>query len=457
MKKNTQSSTNGSDSKSKSELDKVTPEDLKTLPPVPKEEEAKSSTAEPSTAELYKMLDEPLPMNHEMEILAKLPIFKGLENVIIDTTHICAVDGWTGELYFRGYSIYDLVEKSTFEEVTFLLIFGRLPSLYELEMFREQLIKERDIPDRIVMILQSFPRETTRIELLRTAISALSLYDPDDYTYNEQANIRKGIRIIAKIPTILAFSHRIKGNMPLIPPSKTLSHAGNFYYMMTGQEPTPQIESAFDKLLICQAEHDVNASTLAARVTVSTLSDIYSAVVSAIGALRGPLHGGANERVINYLLYEIKKVENTLPWLEEKMAKKEKIMGFGHRVYKTWDPRTKVLKQYCEKYFAHWAEEHPDHSHENLLEMQKIIEEYMITKKKLYPNVDFYSASLLHALGVPTQLYTPLFAASRSAGWVAHCLEQLRNNKLMRPRMRYLGEINTKYVPIEERNFELKQ
>jgi citrate synthase len=300
------------------------------------------------------------------------------------------------------------------------------------------------------MILQSFPRETTRIELLRTAISALSLYDEDDYNYTESANIRKGIRIISKIPTILAYSHRIKANQPIIEPSKTLSHAGNFYYMMTGVMPTPEITDAFDKLLICQAEHDLNASTFSAIVTASTLSDIYSSVVSAIGTLRGPLHGGANERVINFLIYEVKTKANAIPWVEDKVKiKHEKIMGFGHRVYKTYDPRAIILKKICKSFWEREAKNHPDH--DNLFEIEEIIEEYMITNKKIYPNVDYYSAGLLHALNVPPPLYTPLFAASRSVGWIAHCLEQLKDNKLLRPRLRYIGELNKKYTDIAQR------
>lgn len=414
-----------------------------TLPPEPKEEDI--------TSELNRLeeSDKPIPLQREMELIAKLPIHKGLVNVVVDTTTICAMDGFTGELYYRGYSIFDLVEKSTFEEVAFLLIFGKLPSAFELESFKQRLVSERDIPDRILMILQSFPRETTRIELLRTAISALSLYDEDDYNYSEMANIRKGIRIISKIPTILAYSHRIKGNMAIVEPRSDLSHAANFYYMMTGVLPTPEITDAFDRLLICQAEHDFNASTFTARVTISTLSDIYSAIVSAIGALRGPLHGGANERVINYLRHEIKRKENVIPWLEQKFLKKEKIMGFGHRVYKTNDPRALILKKISKDFWDKESEKHIEH--DNLYEIGEMIVDYMIKNKKIYPNVDYYSASLLHALGVPSALYTPLFAASRSAGWIAHCLEQLKDNKLFRPRSKYIGDIGKKYTDISQR------
>ncbi len=430
-------------------LDHNDAEELKTLPPI-----LPSSTIEKPEdpyEELNKLEESTTPVTfaREMELIKKLPVHKGLVNVVVDYTTICAMDGFTGELFYRGYSIAELVAKSSFEEVAFLLLFGHLPTTYELESFKEQLVKERDIPDRILMILQSYPRQTTRIELLRTAISALSLYDEDDYNYTELANIRKGIRIIAKIPTILAYSHRIKANLPLVEPSKDLSHAGNFYYMMTGVKPAPEITDAFDKILICQAEHDLNASTFAARVTVSTLSDIYSAVVSAIGALRGPLHGGANERVINYLMYEIKWKKNVIPWIEEKLAKKEKIMGFGHRVYKREDPRAVILRKLSKEF---WEKEEGKHvEHDNIYEMGEILANYMIEKKKIYPNVDFYSASLLHALKVPHPLYTPLFAASRAAGWVAHCIEQLKDNKLIRPRLRYTGEIGKQYVSINQR------
>ncbi len=343
-----------------------------------------------------------------------------------------------------------LCEKSNFEEVAFLILFGRLPTVLELKSFRERLVRERDIPDRILMILKSFPRNTTRIELLRTAISALSLYDEEDYDYSEIANLNKGIRIIAKIPTILAYSHRIKGNVPLIEPLKDtkVSHAANFYYMMTGEIPDVDVERAFDLSLIVQAEHDLNASTFAARLTVSTLSDIYSAVVSAIGALRGPLHGGANERVIE-MLKDIATKERIVPYIEDRLARKEKIFGFGHRVYKTYDPRALILKERSKQFWDKVAGKHT--VHDNLHEMALIIEDYMLKRKRLYPNVDFYSGPLLHALNVPSPLFTPLFAASRAVGWIAHAIEQLRDNKLIRPRLYYVGEIEKEYIDITNR------
>jgi citrate synthase len=386
--------------------------------------------------------------------------YKGLVGIYVDDSLITFIDGNQGKLYYRGYSLEDLVENSIFEEVAYLLIYGKLPSKSQIESFKDELIKERNIPDNILTILKSYPRNTTRIELLRTSISALSLYDPDDYDFSEEANIRKGVRIIAKIPTVLAFSHRIQTNLPLVEPSEDLSHACNYYYMMTGKVPSDDFKNAFDKILICHMDHSINSSTFSCRVTVSTLSDLYSGITSAIGTLRGPLHGGANERVIRLMLEEIKKKENVIPWAKEKLANKEKIMGFGHRVYKTWDPRAKILREISKKLWSEPGiiEKIPDMEHEkyhgkidNIFEMTEMLTDFMIKTKNIYPNVDLYSAGALHALGIPTQLFTPLFAASRSAGWVAHAIEQLSDNKLIRPRLRYIGELDKKYVQIDER------
>lgn len=390
----------------------------------------------------------------------KSKTYKGLIGIYVDDSLITHIDGKRGKLFYRGYSLEDLVEKSSFEEVAYLLIYGKLPTKSQFQSFKDQLIKERNIPDNILAILKMYPRNTTRIELLRTSISALSLYDPDDYDFSEEANIRKGLRIIAKIPTVLAFSHRIQTNLPLIEPSDELSHACNYYYMMTGKIPSDEFKDAFDKILICHMDHSINSSTFSLRVTVSTLSDIYSGVTSAIGTLRGPLHGGANERVINAMLNEIKKKENVIPWVESKLTNKEKIMGFGHRVYKNWDPRALILRDISRKLWKESIEieKIPNYEHDkfhdqidNIFEMTEILTDYMIKKKGIYPNVDLYSAGALHALGIPTPIFTPLFAASRSAGWIAHALEQLSDNRLIRPRLRYVGELDKKYQKIEER------
>ena len=389
-------------------------------------------------------------------------IHKGLVGLYVDESLITYIDGINGELYYRGYPIRELCENSTFEEVAYLLIYGKLPSNSEFNELKDLLIKERNIPDNIISILKSFPRNTTRIELLRTAISALSLYDPDDYDYTEPANIRKGLRIIAKMPTLLAFAHRIQTNLPLVEPSEDLSHSANYYYMMTGNKPNKDFEEAFDKILICHADHSINSSTFSCRVTVSTLSDIYSGITSAIGTLRGPLHGGANEAVMKYMVNEIKRKEFVIPWVENKLERKEKIMGFGHRVYKTWDPRAIILRDITLDFFnkaqnGELIDKIPHNGHDihdevdYIIEMTEILNDYMIKTKKIYPNVDLYSAGLLHTLGIPTASFTPLFAASRSAGWVAHALEQLKDNKLIRPRLRYIGKLDKNYVKIEER------
>ncbi|MFO8017275.1 MAG: citrate/2-methylcitrate synthase [Promethearchaeia archaeon] len=409
------------------------------------------------------------PIKGELKEYHKdVEVHKGLVGVYVDESNISYIDGMKGELYYRGYPIEDLVENSSFEEVSYLLIYGKLPTKNQLQNHKDLLIKERDIPDNVLRILKSFPRNTTRIELLRTAISALSLYDPEDYIYTKEANIRKGLRIMAKIPTIIAFSHHIQQNQPLVEPANVLSHAGNYYYMMTGQEPTKEFEETFDKILMCHADHSINASTFACRVTVSTLSDLYSGITSAIGTLRGPLHGGANEKVGKYMFTEVKKKENVIPWAKKKLANGEKIMGFGHRVYKTWDPRAIILRKFSKNLIEEYlnngqidridtsttnSELAHDHSEvDYIFEMTEILKDWMIENKHIYPNVDLYSAGLLHTLGIPIEAFTPLFAASRSAGWIAHAVEQLEDNKLIRPRLKYVGKLDKQYRDISERS-----
>jgi len=404
--------------------------------------------------------DYKIEQKHESSEIDKSKIYKGLVGIYADESKITCIDGENGKLYYRGYPLEDLVYNSSFEEVAYLLIYGYLPSKAQISTFKDELIKERNIPDNILTILKSYPRNTTRIELLRTSISALSLYDPDDYIFTEEANIRKGIRIIAKIPTVLAFSHRIQTNLPLIEPSQELSHASNYYYMMTGEIPCDAFENAFDKILICHADHSNNSSTFSCRVTISTLSDIYSGITSAIGTLRGPLHGGANERVMKAMQNEIKKKENVIPWVQKKLANKEKVMGFGHRVYKSWDPRAKILRDISQKLWSDienidkisdFVNGRKQENIDNVFEMTELLADYVIKTKNIYPNVDLYSAGALNALGIPTPLFTPLFAASRCAGWVAHAIEQLSNNKLIRPRLRYVGELNKNYTNMEFR------
>lgn len=413
--------------------------------------------------ELVKMKGDTRQISEDYQVDDDIIVHKGLVGVYVDESFISFIDGNAGKLYYRGYPLETLVNESSFEEVSYLLIYGQLPTKSQLEEHKDLLIKERNIPDNILRILKSFPRNTTRIELLRTAISALSLYDPDDYIYTEEANIRKGLRIMAKIPTIIAFSHRIQQNQPLVEPSEdgSLSHAGNYYYMMTGEKPSKEFETTFDKILICHADHSINSSTFSCRVTVSTLSDLYSGITSAIGTLRGPLHGGANEAVINYIFNEIKTKDNVIPWVERKLANKEKVMGFGHRVYRTWDPRAIIMRDLSKRLFEKYINGHSidrinviEHDHDNvdyIFEMTEILKDYMIEHKNIYPNVDLYSAGTLHTLGIPSAAFTPLFAASRSAGWIAHAIEQLKENKLIRPRLKYIGQLNKDYIDLAKR------
>ena len=398
--------------------------------------------------------------NGELCDLDRSKVYKGLVGIKVDTSRISYIDGEQGMLFYRGYPVKELCDQSTFEEVAYLLIYGDLPTTNQLEEFKSKLIKERDIPDNILAILKSFPRNTTRIELLRTAVSALSLYDPDDYDYSEPANIRKGLRIIAKMPTLLAYAHRIQTNLPLIEPSKDLSHAANYYYMMVGKKPDKAFEMAFDDVLICHADHGMNSSTFSCRVTVSTLSDLYSGITSAIGTLRGPLHGGANEAVMKYMINEVKRTENVIPWADGKFGRKEKIMGFGHRVYKTWDPRALILRQMAKMLIKSHIKGKPadkipsEDIHEDvdfIFDMTEKLTNHVIKTKGIYPNVDLYSAGVLHMLGIPTPSFTPLFAAARSVGWVANAIEQLADNKLIRPRLLYTGDLNKEFIPIDQR------
>jgi citrate synthase len=371
------------------------------------------------------------------------PVRKGLVNVVVDETLICYIDPEAGKLYYRGYNIQTLIEKYTFEEVSFLLLFGKLPSDLEIDYYKKKIKDESSIPNRIISNLKDFPREATRIEILRSSVSTLSLYEtpPLDGPISELDNLMRGIRIIAKFSTLVAYAHQIEMNQPFRDPLPELSYAENFLYMINGKKPTPEETKLMDAILILHAEHDLNASAFAARVTISTQSDLYSAIVSAIGTLKGPLHGGANQEVIYAFLNEIKRIDRIEPWLDEKIKNKEKIMGFGHRVYRTMDPRAKILKQLASELFKDTS---PNEDYDNLFEMAKKLEDLIFKKKGLYANVDFYSAIVMHQIGIPTSLFVHIFAISRMSGWIAHAIEQVINNKLIRPRMRYVGPIREK-------------
>ena len=367
----------------------------------------------------------------------------GLEDVVIATSSICYIDGDRGILRYRGYEINELAEKSTYEETAYLLIYGQLPNAAQLSAFQADLSKNRSLPQDFIKILQSIPKKTEPMAWLRTCVSALASFDAESEDNSEPANLRKTIRLTAQLAMIAAGIDRTRKNQSLLAPDASLDHAGNFLYMLTGKKPDELSRRAMDMALILQADHELNASTFAARVTTSTLSDMYSAVTSAIGTLKGPLHGGANQRVME-MLEKIGTPDKAEPFLREQLAAKKKVMGFGHRVYTTIDPRAAVLKQKSKelsqkvgppKWYA----------------MSEIIENIMINEKKINPNLDFYSATVFRYLGIDTDLYPVIFAISRIVGWCTHIMEQYRNNRLIRPLSQYTGPQNLRYEPIAAR------
>ncbi|HXG93577.1 MAG TPA: citrate synthase [Blastocatellia bacterium] len=368
----------------------------------------------------------------------------GLEGVVAAQSSISDVNGIEGRLIYAGYDIHDLAENSTFEEVIFLLWNLRLPTRSELDQLKQQLNRETGLPSEIQQLIRSIPREANPMDMLRTVVSALALYDPDGDDMSREANVRKAIRLTAKFPTIVTTFQRVRNGQEPVEPRDDLSIAGNFLYTLNGTAPDEVATRTMDVALILHADHELNASTFAARVTAATLSDMYSAIVSAIGTLKGPLHGGANEGVIKNLL-EIGSVENVEAWTKNALANKKKIMGFGHRVYRTEDPRATHLREMSRQLGERTGEK-------KWYEMSRKMEEVMMREKKLNPNVDFYSASTYYALGIPTDLFTPIFACSRISGWTAHVLEQYDNNRLIRPRAEYVGPRGLKYTPIDERS-----
>lgn len=367
----------------------------------------------------------------------------GLEGIVAAESRISDVNGDEGKLIYGGYDIHDLAEHSTFEEVVYLLWNGELPSRTALEALKLQLSSETGLPTPIQVLISSIPKSANPMDMLRTVVSALSFYDPDIDDMSAEANLRKAIRLTAKFPTIVTTFQRVRNGLQPVEPRKDLSIAGNFLFTLRGQEPDEISTRTMDVALILHADHELNASTFAARVTAATLSDMYSAIVSAIGTLKGPLHGGANEGVIKNLL-EIGSVDNIEPWLKKALGEKKKIMGFGHRVYHTDDPRATHLREMSRQLGERTGEK-------KWYEMSLKMAEVMMREKHLNPNVDFYSASTYYALGIPTDLFTPIFACSRISGWTAHVLEQYRNNRLIRPRADYIGPRGLKYVPIEQR------
>jgi len=367
----------------------------------------------------------------------------GLEGVVAGESEICYIDGNAGILSYRGYNIHTLADCATFEEVIWLLWKGWLPKQAELDRLKADLFANYAIPPQVVDFLKA-NLKASPMDVLRTAVSMLSLYDPLAKDMSPEANQLKATKLMSQTSTIVSTFGRLRAGQPVIAPDATLSFAANFLHCLTGKKPDKVMDHVFDVALILHADHELNASTFAARVTAATLSDIYSSVTSAIGALKGPLHGGANEDVIRLLL-QVGSADKAVERVHEMLANKIKIPGMGHRVYRTEDPRATHLRVMSEELGKSTG-------HEELYLMSKRVEETVRTEKKLNANVDFYSASTYYSLGIPIDLFTPIFAVSRMSGWTAHVLEQYHNNRLIRPRAEYKGNPDgMKWMPMSER------
>lgn len=367
---------------------------------------------------------------------------RGLEGVVACTTAISSIVDAT--LCYRGYTIEDLAANSTFEETVFLLWNNRLPKKDELDKLRQDLGAEMALHPQLVASLKTLPTKGVHpMAWLRSAVSMMALFDNEAQDSSNEANFRKAIRLTAKMGSLVAAFERIRNGQEVIAPNPSKSLAWNFFYTMTGKEPDSQIVREFDVCLILHADHELNCSAFAARVTASSLSDIYSAIVSAISALKGPLHGGANEAVM-HMLKDIGSMERAKTWIEEALQNKQKVMGFGHRVYKNGDPRAKVLRAMSDKLTAKAGQHH-------WYQMSDMIDDVMQNKKGLLPNVDFYSATVYYSMGIPIDLYTPIFAASRVSGWLAHIMEQWQNNRIYRPRGKWTGNEGLVWTPVDKR------
>lgn len=368
---------------------------------------------------------------------AQQPYYPGLDGVLAGETAISTIEGG---LQYYGYAVRDLAEDATFEEVAHLLLRGRLPSEEELADFEAVLIEASEVPEEIIDFMASIPLHVGAMDVLRTTVSALAHWDEDP---SATSNVTKAERLLGQIPILIAARYRQRMGLRVLKPQPDLSVAGNLLYLINGDEPTPTQERAMDVSLILYAEHEFNASTFTARVVTSTLSDLHSAVVAAIGALKGPLHGGANEQVLKQL-QEIGPSSNAEAWFREMVGTKRRLMGFGHRVYKEGDPRAFVLKDFC----VRLAEER---GRMDLERTAETIERLARDGKGLYPNLDWPSARLYHYLGLDVDLFTPLFVASRVAGWCAHIIEQSQHNRLIRPRARYIGQTGLTFEPLSDR------
>jgi len=373
-------------------------------------------------------------------------IHKGLDNVYVKESKICYIDGEASKLFYRGFSIEELASHSTFEETTYLLIYGWLPNRQQLDQIETHLGSHRSLEPKIIDLLRMPYAKSDAMDVLRTAVSALGVYDPQPMTDNMTARIEKSLTILAKVPTIIAAFHRLRSGNDPIPPKGNLSHAADFLYMLTGREPDPYDAHVMDVALILHAEHEMNASTFACTVTASTLADMYSVITSGIGTLRGPLHGGANEAALKMVL-EVGDASNAENYVADALAHKKRIMGFGHRVYKTWDPRYLILKKLAGELAVRKGQT-------KLFDTAVAIETSArkhLEGTPIFPNVDSYSGIVFHMLGIETDLFTPIFAMSRISGWTAHAIEYLEANRLIRPKALYVGKIGLPYTPIDQR------
>ncbi|MEM1584595.1 MAG: citrate/2-methylcitrate synthase [Nitrososphaerota archaeon] len=384
------------------------------------------------------------------KVSGKVLINKGVENVCIDKSTICYIDGFHSKLYYRGFSIEELAQKSTYEEVVYLLLYDKLPTRRELTDFSGWMREERDIPREVDELLCRIPRDVEPMEVLRTAVSYLGNLDPGRHDTSREGMYRKTIRLVAKIPTIIAHWYRIRNNQSVVDPDPRLAHAENFLYMMHCEKPDSLSARAMDVSYILLAEHEMNASAFTAVVIASTLSDYYSAIVGAIGALRGPLHGYANVAAMRQF-EEIGSPDNVEKWYKENiLTGKKRVMGAGHRVYKTYDPRAKIFRDYA-KQFADKMGGRVKEFYEIANKLEDLVMRELCEARNICTNCDFWSGIVYYAMKIPIDLYCTLFVASRTIGWSAHILEYVADNRIIRPRLYYDGEVDREYIPIENR------
>jgi citrate synthase len=380
--------------------------------------------------------------------MAETEYAKGLEGVIAAESRICNIDGEQGKLYYYGYTIRDLVADCSFEEVTYLLLYGELPTNEQLEQFSKRMRASRDLKPPIVEMIREFPRDNHPMELLQSVISYLSGYVDHKIEHSATCNCRQTLHQIAQLPTVIAAYQRFQEGKEYVPPKEELSHGANFLYMLRGEVPDDDEGEMMDKCLILHAEHGFNASTFTARVVASTLSTCYCSISAAIGSLFGSLHGGANEKVLN-TVEEIGSKDKVVSWLDKAMGEKRKVMGMGHRVYRAKDPRAYVM----EEYLKNLTEKYGNRTYYDILKsLENEFRSRMEEKgKPIYPNVDFFSGAVYTLLGIPSHLFTPIFAMARVSGWLSHILEQRSDNRIYRPRGLYVGSNERKFIPIEER------